>query len=188
MSGSDPASFRLAEAVDAWLRKHVPTSVHRVAYRVGFLALKPWWLVTRPQTNGVKVVVRRGDRVLLVRHAYTRRNMWDIPGGFVRAGEDPVVALRRELREELGIEPAAPPLHLGSAPARNDGKREILHAYAVDVAGEDVTPNTAELAEVRWVRRDELPQQTRRYARRVVARSYWELWDEEPAPAPGAVR
>ncbi len=51
----------------------------------------------------VGVLVRRG-RLLLARRArppYT--GTWDLPGGFLEAGELPEPALRRELREELGL-------------------------------------------------------------------------------------
>jgi 8-oxo-dGTP pyrophosphatase MutT (NUDIX family) len=42
------------------------------------------------------------DRVLLVHKTYG--NGWDIPGGYVDAGESPAEACRRELAEELGLE------------------------------------------------------------------------------------
>lgn len=42
-------------------------------------------------------------RVLMVRPTY--KNFWDIPGGYVEPGESPLAACRREVREELAIEP-----------------------------------------------------------------------------------
>jgi ADP-ribose pyrophosphatase YjhB (NUDIX family) len=42
------------------------------------------------------------DRILLVRKTYS--NGWDIPGGYVDAGESPAAACQRELKEELGIQ------------------------------------------------------------------------------------
>ncbi|MFE2970157.1 NUDIX domain-containing protein [Streptomyces sp. NPDC059340] len=41
-------------------------------------------------------------RILLVNPSYKER--WDLPGGILEVGEDPVTGLRREIREELGIE------------------------------------------------------------------------------------
>ncbi len=40
--------------------------------------------------------------ILLVNPSYKER--WDLPGGILEAGEDPVTGLRREIREELGID------------------------------------------------------------------------------------
>src|ERR1044071_2915403 len=50
------------------------------------------------------IVVERG-KVLLSRrkHGTHLEGRWEFPGGKVETGEDPRVALRRELEEELGI-------------------------------------------------------------------------------------
>ena len=48
----------------------------------------------------------RGDAVLLVHRRPDRRyfpDVWDLPGGHVEPGEEPVAAVVRELREELGV-------------------------------------------------------------------------------------
>lgn len=48
----------------------------------------------------------RGLRVLAAQRSYPQElaGLWEFPGGKVEPGEDPESALRRELREELGIE------------------------------------------------------------------------------------
>jgi ADP-ribose pyrophosphatase YjhB (NUDIX family) len=168
---------RVVEVVEGRLRARLSPSMLRWAYRAGYLVLRPWWFLTRPRTLGVKSVVRCGDQVLLVRHTYARRKRWDLPGGFLRPGEDPGVALRRELREELGVEPVAV-MPIAQIAANVDSKRERLYAYVADVEGLRVTPSAAEIADARWVHRDALPPSTMRFARRMIARSYWELWDD----------
>ncbi len=50
-------------------------------------------------------LIEANDRVLLIRRAVEpARGHWALPGGYMDAGELPVAALRREVREEVGIE------------------------------------------------------------------------------------
>lgn len=50
------------------------------------------------------IITNRGGKVLLLEHILRPASGWGIPGGFLNQGEQPETAIRRELREEAGIE------------------------------------------------------------------------------------
>jgi ADP-ribose pyrophosphatase YjhB (NUDIX family) len=54
-------------------------------------------------TAGGIVTDSRG-RLLLLKHRFRPGSGWGLPGGFMEQGEQPEEALRRELREEIGLE------------------------------------------------------------------------------------
>jgi 8-oxo-dGTP pyrophosphatase MutT (NUDIX family) len=69
---------------------------------------RAYWFVGRPISVGVLgIVVDESGRILLVKLTY--RSGWYLPGGSVRRKEPLDEALRRELREEVGVEPTEPP-------------------------------------------------------------------------------
>ena len=63
------------------------------------------WLLSPKFTVGVVALVRDDkDRILLLRHTYRLARPWGLPGGGLKPGESLEECLRRELREEIGME------------------------------------------------------------------------------------
>ncbi|MCB9593651.1 MAG: NUDIX hydrolase [Sandaracinaceae bacterium] len=74
----------------------------RTAYKCAHLMLRSYWFVRRPRTNGALGALWLDGKILLVKNSYRRQ--YSLPGGYVRPGEDPREAVRREIMEEIRIE------------------------------------------------------------------------------------
>lgn len=116
-----------------------------------------WTFYGNPIPAAVAVVVR-GRKILLGRRAAAPyEGTWDLPGGFVEGDETPDAALRRELREELGV---------GIRSARFLGFfREtygprgfpiLALVYRVRLAGAPRV-TASDVSELRWFDRERLP-------------------------------
>ena len=68
--------------------------------RIVYRAKRFWWSIARPITVGVRVLLIRDGRLLLVRHTY--QDAWYLVGGGVERGETLEQAVRREAGEEVG--------------------------------------------------------------------------------------
>jgi ADP-ribose pyrophosphatase YjhB (NUDIX family) len=94
----------------------------------------------------VSVILRWQGRVLLCRQEKPDKEYWLLPGGGVDAGETLIEALRRELREELGVEADVQfegPVALvdSIAPKHSFARKHVVHViFAAEVPGtlEDV--------------------------------------------------
>ena len=101
--------------------------------------------------DAVVIVLTDDDgRVLMIRRgpAAPRVGWWMPPGGRVEPGETHEDAVRREAREELGLE-VEPTAAMGSC-SSDDGKWRLLFWRARIIAG-TLTPDPREVAEARWV-------------------------------------
>jgi 8-oxo-dGTP pyrophosphatase MutT (NUDIX family) len=109
-------------------------------------------------TVGAICVIEQVDgRVLLVRHSY--RDRWGFPGGLLKRGEEVADGARREAQEEVGIEIellGEPAVVVAPEPRRVDVVYRARVADGVDPAA--ARPMSPEIAEVRWVPRDDLPE------------------------------
>jgi len=59
---------------------------------------------TRFTVTAGAVIFNDKREVLLLKHRFRAGSGWGLPGGFMEQGEQPIEALRRELREEIGLE------------------------------------------------------------------------------------
>lgn len=115
-----------------------------------------WWL--RGKTLGVRAVVHDQRNVFLVRHTYVPG--WYLPGGGVDGRETAEEAVRRELREEAGIEVLdRPRLH---GVFRNHGYSVRDHVVCFVVTAFEARQRTAdwEIAEAGFFPIDALPDGT----------------------------
>jgi ADP-ribose pyrophosphatase YjhB (NUDIX family) len=123
--------------------------------------LQRYWRLSRGLTLGVRaLVIDSDDRLLLIRHTYTRG--WHFPGGGVEFNETVQTALERELLEEtgIGINGDAPELFgIYSNGERFPGDHVILFVVRAWKHRRTFTP-TREIAEARFCPQDALPEGT----------------------------
>jgi len=105
-------------------------------------------------------VLDEDGRLLLARRAREPdAGLWDTPGGFLDEGEEPEAALRRELREEAGVE-----IELGAfvgiRPDRYGDGEDAPHVlnlvWEARIVSGELEP-ADDVSELRWFARDALP-------------------------------
>jgi ADP-ribose pyrophosphatase YjhB (NUDIX family) len=128
-------------------------------------------LYENPAPTASAVVIDGHGRVLLARRGIEPfRGLWDLPGGFMRPGEDGPEAARRELAEETGLAIATGAV-LAILPDTYgpDGAATLNIFYLAHVVGGQARP-ASDVSEVGWFGPGELPPADR-IAFRCVARA-----------------
>ncbi|MGH9902838.1 MAG: NUDIX hydrolase [Pyrinomonadaceae bacterium] len=129
------------------------------------------WL-TQPRftvTAGGVVLDERG-RVLLLNHVFRKGSGWGIPGGFLDKGEHPEDALRRELREEAGVELEEAEL-IFARTLRRPRQVEIIFRCRARATSKDRATESLEINSASWFALDALPPELGRDQRRLIERA-----------------
>jgi 8-oxo-dGTP pyrophosphatase MutT (NUDIX family) len=99
------------------------------------------YYATLPKHSAGAIIHDHAGRILLVKPSY-RDDTWEIPGGGLDAGEDPLQAVVREVKEELGRDHAPGRLLvIDWVPEQNDGRPPLVN-YVFD--GGLITPDEAD--------------------------------------------
>lgn len=103
----------------------------------------------------------RGTYLLLKRGYAPKQGQWDLPGGYIETAEQPEEAVRRELREETGLEVtdieilSSHNTLFGDTP---EDSKQVLGIYYTCRAPSDQVKLSPENPEHKWVALDEFPR------------------------------
>ena len=104
---------------------------------------------------GAMCLIERADgSLLLVRHSYRRG--WGFPGGLLKRGETPIDAVRRETKEEIGVDVVLddnPKVVVDPRPRRVD----IIFTGRAAGQSDAPHPRSPEIVEARWFAVADLP-------------------------------
>ena len=103
-------------------------------------------------TTGAIIFNEVGE-VLLLKHFFRAGSGWGLPGGFLKAGEQPLEALRRELKEEVGLEIRDVEIFWARSFKR---PRQIELLYRAKAVGRG-EPRSIEVERAVWFSTDQLP-------------------------------
>ncbi len=109
---------------------------------------------TRFTVTAAGIVMNVRGEVLLLRHRFRSGSGWGIPGGFLSSGEQPEAGLRRELREEIGLE--LDTAHLVSVRAFNK-PQQVEIVFLASTKG-TALPQSMEIKGASWFAIDSLPE------------------------------
>jgi mutator protein MutT len=109
---------------------------------------------TRFTVTAGALIFNSEGKVLLLKHRFRAGSGWGIPGGFLEAGEQPEDAMRRELREEIGLEVEQVEIFT-SRSFKKPRQVEILFRCRADA---DVKPLTIEVERAEWFSLHALPE------------------------------
>jgi ADP-ribose pyrophosphatase YjhB (NUDIX family) len=108
----------------------------------------------------VRGIILHDEKLLVVEHAHS--NFMALPGGHLEFGEDAITCLKRELIEELGIEPKIGKLLYINTFIDNKDKKQYVEFFFEIENGESYLDieklnrtHAHELAEIVWISRSD---------------------------------
>ena len=122
---------------------------------------------------GAIIVDNRG-RLFLARRGIKAKNesgLWEFPGGSVEFGETMAEALRREMREEFGIEiTVGELLDVVDHILKEEGQHWVSPTFLCTItSGEPSIMEPEKCAEIGWFRPDEVPKELTQISRENLA-------------------
>jgi len=116
----------------------------------------PFLVLYIRDSQRTRLLLNSGDRILVVKGLISD-GRWGLPGGGLHRGEEPVIGLLRELREETGLvlEPGSIK-SLGIRPYSHNGFRFQCHYFSASLPDTVAVHPRLEVIETRWLNKREL--------------------------------
>ena len=149
------------ETGNCTLKKMIP-----IIYKFVYPFLKFYWLVFRPKTRGVICLILSGHELLLIRQTYGRP-VWTLSGGGFKKNETKEEAVKREVKEELGLN--ITPEYIGEFTHNPEHKIDTVFCFVAIMEKADPKIDYLEIKEAKWWNINNLPKDHSASLRRVIS-------------------
>ena len=150
----------------AYRNFHLHSKIMKAAiYKFAYPFLKIYWFIFRPKTQGVQCLILSGDELLLIRHTYGRL-AWTLAGGGIKKGETKEEAVKREIKEELGLD--ITPEYRGEFTHNTEYKIDTVYCFVVTIEKVEPKIDRGEIKEAKWWNINNLPKDHSRRLERVL--------------------
>lgn len=106
------------------------------------------------------IIQNKKNDILLMR--YADRNVWMLPGGGVEEGEDIILALRREIREETGQIISSP--RIVGVHDKLAQKKQLIIVFACEIDETKTFESNSEAIEISFFSLKQLPEEMHPYS------------------------
>jgi ADP-ribose pyrophosphatase YjhB (NUDIX family) len=137
-----------------------------IIYKLIYSLLKIYWFIFRPKTQGVICLILSGDELLLIRHTYGR-SAWTLPGGGLKKNETKEDAVKREVKEELGLN--ITPEYIGKFTQNPEHKIDAVFCFMARIARVEPKIDHLEIKEAKWWNINNLPKDHSISLQRVIS-------------------
>jgi ADP-ribose pyrophosphatase YjhB (NUDIX family) len=126
-----------------------------IIYKCVYPFLKIYWFVFRPKTRGVKCLILSGDELLLIRQTYGS-SAWTLSGGGFKKNETKEEAVKREIKEELGLN--VTPEYIGEFTHNAEYKIDTVFCFVAQMEKQEPRIDRLEIKEAKWWNINNLPK------------------------------
>jgi 8-oxo-dGTP diphosphatase len=112
--------------------------------------------------SSMKALIKHDNKYLFLHEELPGSKVWDLPGGKIEYGEEPMLALHREVKEETGLDiEAGPTLGVWWFYSPHQQHQVICHTFLCQIKGKstiDLTYNPADehFSDYRWLSIEEI--------------------------------
>lgn len=125
-------------------------------YKIAVWPVLFYWFLFRPKLSGVKCIVQKDGKILMIRNTYGK-GRWTFPGGGIEKNETPEQAAIREVREEVGIEIKSLQ-HMGEFMSTAQYKEDHVSVFFATTQTKKITLQEDEIRDFKWVDPNTLPE------------------------------
>ena len=124
--------------------------------RIILPVIRLYWFIFRPKTKGTKCVIEHNKKILLIKNNYGKKK-WNFPGGGVKRNENPKDAVKREVKEETGLD-----IHdikfLGDFISEIEYKKDRVYCFSAKSSTDELNLHKYEILEAGWFSSDNIPE------------------------------